>query len=57
MRENNSRFLKLECECGNNQIVFNRASTLVRCNECNKILAKPISGKAKVQARVIEVLK
>jgi len=57
MREADSKFLKLECECGSHQIIFNKASTLVRCIKCNKVLAKPRSGKSEVQARVIEVLK
>lgn len=57
MRKATSKFLKVECECGNNQIIFNKACTIVKCFKCNKILAKPKSGKAEILARVVEVLK
>jgi small subunit ribosomal protein S27e len=56
-REATSKFLKVECECGNHQIVFNKACTIVKCIKCNKTLAKPTSGKAEILARVVEVFK
>lgn len=44
-----SRFLKVKClDCGNEQIIFSHASTLVRCNICGKELARPTGGKAKI---------
>jgi len=52
-----SKFLKVVCECGNTQIIFNKACTIVRCSKCNKILATPRSGKADILARVVEVFK
>ena len=57
MREATSKFLKVECECGNKQIIFNKASTIVKCLMCNKTLATPTGGKAEVHARVVEVFK
>ncbi|RLG08749.1 MAG: 30S ribosomal protein S27e [Thaumarchaeota archaeon] len=57
VRKATSKFLKVVCECGNTQIIFNKACTVVRCSKCNKILANPRSGKAEILAKVVEVFK
>lgn len=54
-----SRFLKVKClDCENEQIIFGRATTEVKCLKCGKVLAKPSGGKAKLEptAREVEVL-
>jgi len=54
-----SRFLKVKClDCENEQIIFGHATTEVKCLKCEKVLAKPSGGKAKLEptAREIEVL-
>ncbi|MHA2152855.1 MAG: 30S ribosomal protein S27e [Candidatus Thorarchaeota archaeon] len=54
-----SRFLKVKClDCENEQIIFGHATTEVLCLKCQKVLAKPSGGKAKLEpiAREIEVL-
>ncbi|OYT43244.1 MAG: 30S ribosomal protein S27e [Candidatus Aenigmarchaeota archaeon ex4484_56] len=48
-----SKFLKIVCKCGEERIVFNKASTKVFCNSCNKLIVNPTGGKAKIYARVI----
>jgi small subunit ribosomal protein S27e len=41
-RENRSRFLKVKCpDCENEQMVFEKASTVVDCVVCGKVLAEP----------------
>jgi small subunit ribosomal protein S27e len=51
------RFLKVRCPgCKNEQIIFEGATTKVKCLICEAIIAKPEGGKAKIDARVIEVL-
>ncbi|HDJ51202.1 MAG TPA: 30S ribosomal protein S27e [Thermoprotei archaeon] len=51
------KFLKVRCkECGNEQIIFERASTVVKCNVCDAILARPTGGKAEILAEILEVL-
>ena len=41
-RENRSTFLRVKCpDCENEQIVFERASTIVACSVCGRILAEP----------------
>lgn len=57
LREATSRFIKIRCpKCKNEQIMFGRASTVVNCLVCGKSLAEPTGGKARVKARVLEVL-
>lgn len=52
-----SRFIKVKCtECGSEQIIFNKASTVVKCLICENILAEPTGGKARIKARILQVL-
>jgi len=55
--ENSGKFVKVKCsKCKNSQVIFGKASTKVKCTECNTTLAVPSGGKAKMRARVEEVL-
>ena len=55
--EPESKFIKLRCpKCKNEQIVFGKSSTTVKCLVCDKVIAEPSGGKSKVKARVLEVL-
>ena len=53
-----SKFVKLSCrDCGNEQIIFERACTRISCNICGATLVKPAGGKAEpVSAAVVESL-
>mgnify|MGYP006282300403 CR=1 FL=1 len=52
-----TKFLLVECpECGNKQKIFARASTEVKCEKCEKTLAKPKGGKAEVTGKIVKVL-
>lgn len=52
-----SKFVKVRCpKCNNEQIIFGKATTKVKCLICNQILAEPTGGKAKIKARILEVL-
>lgn len=49
-----SKFLRVKCKsCGNEQIIFSHASTVVRCFVCEEALAEPTGGKARVYGRII----
>ncbi|MBR9704909.1 30S ribosomal protein S27e [Candidatus Pacearchaeota archaeon] len=51
------RFIKVRCQsCKNEQIIFEGATTRVKCLICETMLAEPRGGKAKIKARVVEVL-
>lgn len=49
-------FVKVLCECKNEQVVFQKASTAVNCLVCGKPLATPTGGKAKILGQQVEVL-
>jgi len=52
-----SRFVRVRCpKCKNEQIIFGKATTKVRCLICNYLLAESTGGKAKIKAKVLEVL-
>ncbi len=57
MIESRSKFLRIKCnDCGNEQIIFDSASTVVRCLVCNKVIAEPLGGKTEVKAEIIDVV-
>ena len=57
MWETRSKFLRVRCrDCGNEQIVFDRAASMVTCLVCNATIAEPTGGKADIKAEVLEVL-
>ncbi len=56
-RECRSRFLRVRCpKCKNEQIIFGKASSEVKCLVCGNVLGIPTGGKTKLKARVLEVL-
>jgi len=51
-----SKFLRIQClECGNEQIVFSNAATLVKCNVCEGVLAEPTGGKTLIRGEIINI--
>lgn len=57
MSEPNSKFIKLRCpKCKNEQIVFGKPATSIKCLICEKVLVDPSGGKGKIKARILEVL-
>ena len=50
------KFIKVQCKnCKNTQIIFEKASTIVKCLKCNEVLAKPTGGKAKIYGRILGI--
>lgn len=57
IKEPSSKFIKIRCpKCKNEQIMFGKASSNIKCLVCGKELANPTGGKSRVKARVLEVL-
>ncbi len=57
VREASSKFIKVRCsKCKNEQIIFGKPSTIIKCLVCGKVIAEPAGGKGKVKARILEVL-
>ena len=54
-RMNRSRFVKVKCpDCENEQVIFEKASTVVSCVVCSRVLAEPAGGKAQLKAEILE---
>ena len=52
-----SSFVRVKCEkCKNEQVIFGRPSTVVKCLVCNEILAEPTGGRAIIKAKVIQAM-
>ena len=57
-QEPKSKFIKVRClKCKNEQIIFGKSATKIKCLVCGKILADPSGGKSKIKARILEILK
>ena len=56
-KNSSSKFVKIRCpKCKNEQILFGKSASKVSCLLCQKMLAEPTGGKARVKARILEVL-
>lgn len=55
--EPKSQFMKVKCECGNEQTVFTHSATTVKCLKCGAVLAEAKGGKADIKAKVVKELK
>lgn len=50
-------FLKVKCaECSNEQTVFSRAATEVKCQVCGATLATPTGGSAVLKGELVAKL-
>ncbi len=53
----NSKFLKVKClKCKNEQVIFGKCTSEVKCLICGEILASPSGGKAKIKGKLVEVM-
>lgn len=51
-----SKFFKVMCsKCKNEQIIFDKAASAVKCLVCGAELAESTGGKAKIKAKVVQV--
>ncbi len=57
MKKLNSKYLRVKCKkCSKEQVVFSNPASVIKCNSCNEVLAKPKGGKAEINAQVLEML-
>ena len=57
MKQANSKFIKVRCkDCENEQVLFDKASTVVSCHICGSKLAVPAGGKANIKGEILEVI-
>ncbi|MDR1722070.1 MAG: 30S ribosomal protein S27e [Methanobrevibacter sp.] len=58
VEERRGKFLRVKClDCDNEQIVFNRAASNVKCIICGKTIVKSLGGKSKIIAKITQVLR
>lgn len=49
-----TKFLKVKCNCGNEQVIFNAATTVVKCLACGTGLVESTSSRAIVKAKILK---
>ncbi len=50
-------FLKVKCKkCKNEQIIFSKASSTVKCLVCGAVFLHPTGGKADIDTGVVQIL-
>ena len=50
-------FLRVACpSCEHEQVVFERAATVINCGECSEVLAEPTGGAASLRGEVVEAV-
>ena len=54
--EPTSKFIKVRCKCKNEQVIFGKPSSKIKCLVCNEILAESTGGKGKILTQILEVL-
>jgi len=53
-----SKFMTMKCEkCKNEQTVFEKPASIVKCLVCNEILVTPKGGKGESRGKVIGIAK
>jgi small subunit ribosomal protein S27e len=57
MTKNKSKFIKVRCkDCENEQVLFNKTSTIVQCHICGSKLAIPSGGKSIIKGDLLEII-
>ena len=51
-----SKFLRVQCDCGNEQVLFGDAKTAIICLSCKRPLVTTSGGRGKINAKILEVL-
>lgn len=52
------KFVKVKCEkCKNEQIIFDKSASRVKCLVCGELLAESTGGKARIKGKVLGPVK
>jgi small subunit ribosomal protein S27e len=52
------KFIKVKCEkCKNEQVIFEKAASQVKCLVCGEVLAEPGGGKADIKGKILGTAK
>ena len=56
-REPRGKFIRARCaKCKNEQVIFDRAATTIKCLVCGERLASPTGGRIEIDTQVLEIL-
>ena len=47
------KFLKVKCKCKNEQVIFEKPASVIKCLVCKEVIAEPTGGKAMIHAKVL----
>jgi len=47
------KFLNVRCKCKNEQVIFDKPASPVRCLVCKEVLAESTGGRAIIKAKVL----
>lgn len=51
------RFIRVACgACEHEVALFEKASTVVRCGECDEVVAEPTGGLATLHGDIVEIV-
>ncbi len=57
MKKLESKFLKVKCaKCNNEQVMYNKAASNVKCLVCGNDIAETTGGRARIKAKIIQVM-
>ena len=57
MKKTKSKFIKVRCkDCENEQVLFDKAGSIVSCHICGSKLAIPKGGKAEIKGELLEFI-
>ncbi|NIO19407.1 MAG: 30S ribosomal protein S27e [Candidatus Aenigmarchaeota archaeon] len=49
-----SKFVRVKCKkCKNEQVIFERSASVIKCLVCGEVLAEATGGKAKIKTDII----
>ena len=51
------KFIKVKCKCKNEQVIFDKPASEVKCLVCGEVLATPSGGKAEIKAKILGTAK
>lgn len=52
-----SKFIRVKCgKCKNEQVIFNKPATEVKCLVCETVLMASTGGKGKALAKVVQII-
>lgn len=56
-RKEEGKFIKVRCpKCKNEQVIFGKSSSQVKCLSCNEVLAESGGGRAKIKGKILEIM-